>query len=140
MGQMNENDTMKFVRVPVIRSDKDHDFVSRRLATILSPSSKILKKDEDEIRAMAILVHHHIASKASNDRFPDPISAIKHRMDQMGLVPQDLIPFIGSQAAVSRVLNRKRNLSIQMIRRLHKNLEIPAEDLIQPTRHWDRKK
>jgi HTH-type transcriptional regulator/antitoxin HigA len=94
----------------------------------------------DEIRAMAILAHHHVASKHPADGFPDPVSAIKFRMEQLGLAPKDLIPYIGSQAAVSRVLNRKRSLTIQMIRRLRRHLEIRADDLIQPIRHWGKKK
>lgn len=131
---------MKFVEVPVIGSDKDHDFASRRLHTILSPSSKVLKKDPDQIRAMAVLIHHYIASKSVGQKFPDPISAIKFRMEQMGLEASDLVPYLGSQATVSRVLSRKQNLTLQMIRKLHKHLEIPADALIQPTRHWGKKK
>ena len=131
---------MKFVPVPVIKSDKDHDFASRRLLTLLAPSCKILKRDEDQLRVMAILIHHHVASKCPEDKFPDPISALKFRMEQMGLDAADLVPYIGPISVVNRVLNRQQDLTLQMIRRLHKALEIPAEDLIRPVRHWARKK
>ena len=65
---------------------------------------------------------------------PDPIEAIKFRMEQQGLTRKDLEPLIGSRTRVAEVLNRKRNLSIAMIRRLHARLGIPAEVLIRPSR------
>jgi len=63
--------------------------------------------------------------------FPDPIEAIKYHMDQNGLQPRDLIPFIGSRNRVHEVLNRRRSLTLNMIRRLHDGLGIPAESLIK---------
>ena len=62
---------------------------------------------------------------------PDPVEAIKYHMDQGGLQPRDLIPFIGSRNRVHEVLNRKRPLTLKMIRRLHQELGIPAESLIK---------
>ena len=61
---------------------------------------------------------------------PDPIEAIKFRMDQMGLTRKDLEPMLGSRSRVSEVLNRKRGLSLDMIRKLNRKLGIPAETLI----------
>jgi len=63
---------------------------------------------------------------------PDPIEAIKFRMEQMGLTRRGLEPYLGSRARVSEVLNRKRPLSVEMIRRLNAGLGIPAEILIRP--------
>jgi HTH-type transcriptional regulator / antitoxin HigA len=65
---------------------------------------------------------------------PDPIEAIKFRMEQQGLSRRDLEPLIGTRTRVAEVLNRKRNLSISMIRRLHDRLGISAEVLIRPSR------
>jgi len=65
---------------------------------------------------------------------PDPIEAIKFRMEQQGLSRKDLEPLIGTRTRVAEVLNRKRNLSIDMIRRLHQHLGISAEVLIRPSR------
>ena len=62
---------------------------------------------------------------------PDPVEAIRYHMDQNGLQPRDLIPFIGSRNRVHEVLNRTRPLTLQMIWRLHKGLGIPAELLIK---------
>jgi HTH-type transcriptional regulator/antitoxin HigA len=63
--------------------------------------------------------------------FPDPISAIQFRMEQLGFTPQNLMPFIGSRSRVSEILNHKRPLTLRMIRSLHQGLGIPAEILLQ---------
>jgi HTH-type transcriptional regulator / antitoxin HigA len=63
---------------------------------------------------------------------PDPIEAILYHMESRGLTRRDLEPYIGSRARVTEVLNRRRPLSLQMIRRLHRGLGIAAEVLIQP--------
>jgi HTH-type transcriptional regulator/antitoxin HigA len=62
---------------------------------------------------------------------PDPVEAIKYHMEQNGLAPRDLIPFIGSRNRVHEVLNRKRALTLKMIQRLHAGLRIPAESLLK---------
>ncbi len=63
--------------------------------------------------------------------FPDPVEAIKFRMEQGGLTPKDLQPMIGRLNRVYEVLNHKRPLTLGMIRKLHKGLGIPAESLIK---------
>jgi HTH-type transcriptional regulator/antitoxin HigA len=65
---------------------------------------------------------------------PDPVEAIRFRMEQQGLSRKDLEPLIGTRTRVAEVLNRKRSLSIGMIRRLHDRLGISAEVLIRPSR------
>ena len=60
----------------------------------------------------------------------DPVEAIKFRMEQQNLTPKDLEPYIGSSGRVSEVLNRKRRLSLQMVRKLHAGLHIPYESLL----------
>lgn len=65
---------------------------------------------------------------------PDPIEAIKFRMEQQGLTRKDLEPIIGTRTRVAEVLNRRRGLSIDMIRRLHERLGISADVLIRPSR------
>jgi len=62
---------------------------------------------------------------------PDPVEAIKFRMEQQGLSRKDLEPYIGPRGRVSEILNRTRDLTLPMIRRLHEGLGIPAEVLIQ---------
>ena len=63
---------------------------------------------------------------------PDPIEAILHYMENEGLSEQDLEPYLGSHPCVSEVLNRQRSLSLDMIRKLHSGLGIPADILVQP--------
>ena len=63
---------------------------------------------------------------------PDPVEAVQYYMESRGLTRRDLESYIGSRGRVSEILNRKRSLSIEMIRRLHAGLGIPAEALIQP--------
>ena len=62
---------------------------------------------------------------------PDPVAAIRYHMEQNGLAPKDLAPYIGGRNRVYEVLNRKRSLSLKMIWRLHRELGIPAESLIK---------
>ncbi len=62
---------------------------------------------------------------------PDPVEAIKYHMEQQGLAPKDLVPYIGSRNRVYEVLNRKRPLTLKMVWRLHTGLGIPAESLIK---------
>ena len=71
-------------------------------------------------------------SQAAPIPAPDPIEAIVYYLESRGLSRRDLEPYLGSRARVSEVLNRKRPLTLEMIRRLHANLGIPAEVLIQP--------
>ena len=66
---------------------------------------------------------------------PDPIEAIRYHMESRGLVRRDLEPYLGSRARVSEILNRKRPLSLTMIRRLNEELGIPAEVLIKPYKY-----
>jgi len=62
---------------------------------------------------------------------PDPIEAIRYHMEQQALEPKDLVPYIGNRNRVYEVLNRKRQLTLNMVWRLHKGLGIPAESLIK---------
>ncbi len=84
----------------------------------------------DELEVLAILIEHF-----ENQRFPidlpDPVEAIQFRMEQLGLKQNDIAKLVGSKSHLSEVLNRKRKLTLEMIRRLSKALAIPAEVLIQ---------
>lgn len=86
--------------------------------------------DGDRLDVLVILVEAWEA-KHYPLGLPDPIDAIKYHMEQNGLAPKDLVPFIGGRNRVYEVLNRKRPLTLRMIRRLHSGLGIPAESLIK---------
>lgn len=64
------------------------------------------------------------------DEYADPVEAILYRMEEQGLQRADLVPYIGSKGRVSEILNRKRSLTLDMIRRLHRGLKIPLESLV----------
>lgn len=87
----------------------------------------------DRLDVLATLIEAYEARHYPMDP-PDPIEAIQFRMEQQGLTRKDLEPIIGTRARVAEVMNRKRSLSIDMIRRLHEQLGISAEVLIKPTR------
>jgi HTH-type transcriptional regulator/antitoxin HigA len=87
----------------------------------------------DRLDILATLIDAYEAEHFPIDA-PDPVEAILFRMEQQGLTRKDLEPMIGTRTRVAEVLNRKRGLSLSMIRRLHDQLGIPAELLIRPTR------
>lgn len=87
----------------------------------------------DRLDVFATLIEVYESENYPMDQ-PDPVEAIKFRMEQQGLSRKDLEPIIGTRTRVAEVLNRKRSLSIGMIRRLHDRLGISAEVLIRPTR------
>jgi HTH-type transcriptional regulator/antitoxin HigA len=86
----------------------------------------------DRLDIVATLIDAYESKQFPMDP-PDPIEAIKFRMEQQGLTRKDLEPILGTRTRVAEVLNRRRNLSIGMIRRLHERLGIPADILIRPS-------
>ena len=83
----------------------------------------------DELELLSLLVHDYEEKEFPIDK-PDPVAAIRFRMEQQGLAPKDLVPFLGSRSRVSEVLSGKRDLSLKMIRALVVGLRIPAELLL----------
>ena len=90
-------------------------------------------EDSEKLELFSILVEDY-ENKYYKMEMPDPIEAIKQRAEQLGLTRKDLEQSIGSRARVSEILNKKRNLTLPMIRKLSKNLNIPADILIKETR------
>src|ERR1700692_2286274 len=87
----------------------------------------------DRLDVLATLIDSYEAEHYPMDP-PDPVEAIKFRMEQQGLTRRDLEEIIGTRTRIAEVLNRKRGLSVGMIRRLHERLGISAEVLIRPSR------
>jgi HTH-type transcriptional regulator/antitoxin HigA len=116
---------MKF---KIIKTEVEYETTLRRVEALMDaePGSP----EEEELELLALLVEKYEGERYPID-LPDPVEAIKFRMDQEGLEPKDLIPYLGSQSKVSEVLNHKRPLSLSMIRKLQEGLGIPAEVLIQ---------
>ena len=86
--------------------------------------------DGDRLDVLVALVEAWEAKHYPID-LPDPVEAIKYHMEQQGLKPRDLVPYLGSRNRVYEVLNRKRPLTLKMVWRLHSGLGIPAESLIK---------
>lgn len=112
----------------IIRTEKDYQDALERLNVLMdaAPGSP----EDDELDLLSFLVEKYEEEHFPID-LPDPLEAIKFRMEQQGLTRKDLVQYIGSQSKVSEVLNRKRPLSLAMIRALHDGLGIPAEVLLQ---------
>jgi HTH-type transcriptional regulator/antitoxin HigA len=87
--------------------------------------------DGDRLDVLTLLVERY-EEEADAIEPPDPIEALRHHMESRGLTRRDLEPFIGSRARVAEVLNRRRALTIDMIRRLHEGLGLSADVLIRP--------
>jgi HTH-type transcriptional regulator/antitoxin HigA len=114
-----------------IRNKKDYEAALKEVERLWS--AKLGTEAGDRLDVLATLVDVYEAAHYPVDP-PDPIEAIKFRMEQQGLSRKDLEPLIGTRTRVAEVLNRRRSLSIGMIRRLHKKLGISAEVLIRPSR------
>ena len=87
-------------------------------------------KEMDKLEILTTLVEAYEEQHYKIDA-PNPIEAIKFRMEQEGLKQKDLITIVGSKSRVSEILNKKRKLTIEMIRNLHKHLHIPVESLFE---------
>src|SRR5450830_745798 len=115
------------MNIKPIRNDDDLRAAFKRLEPVFQAQEGTPEADEMEILVTLIEAYEHknypmVAS--------DPVDAIKFRMEQQGLTPRDLEPYIGSSGRVSEVLNRRRSLSLVMIKRLHDGLRIPYESLL----------
>jgi HTH-type transcriptional regulator / antitoxin HigA len=112
-----------------IRTGADYESALQEIERLMDAEPNTPAGDHLDVLAMLVEAweekHHPV-------EVPDPIEAILHRMEALGLSRKDLEPMIGSRARVSEVLSRKRPLTINMIRKLNKEMRIPAEVLIRP--------
>ena len=116
------------MNITPIRNEKDYQKALDRLEVIFD--AKKGSEQGDELEILSILIDQY-----ENENFligmPDPIEAIKFRMEQMGLKQKDLAELMGFKSRVSEILNKKRKLTLDMIRKLHTELHIPTEVLVQ---------
>jgi HTH-type transcriptional regulator/antitoxin HigA len=110
-----------------IKSEQDYEHALARVDELMGAEPDT--SEGDELEVLATLVESY-EDKQFPIESPDPVEAILFRMEAMDLTRKDLEPYIGSRHRVSEVLNRKRELSLNMIRRLHEGLGIPLENLI----------
>jgi len=116
------------MKIKPIKTEKDYEYALERLEAIFDAKSGT--PEGDELEVLGILIDQY-----ENDHFPiglpDPIEAIKFRMEQMGYNQSDLAKIVGLKSRASEILNKKRKLTLEMIRQLHERLNIPTEVLIQ---------
>ena len=112
----------------VIKTEEDYQIALSRIDELMEAEPNT--PEVDELELLVTLVELYEDKKYPID-MPDAIEAIKFRMEQLSLNQQALVPFLGSKSKVSEVLNKKRPLSLSMMRALHKGLGIPAEILLQ---------
>ena len=111
----------------ILKTDKDYEQALNRLDEIFDAKPNTPKGDEFELLSLLIDKYeeeHHVID------LPHPIEAIKFRMEQMGLKRKDLVACFGDMSRVSDVLNLKRKLNLNYIRKLNKQLHIPLEALV----------
>lgn len=115
------------MNIKPIRNDEELQAAFRRLEGVFQAGEGTPEADEMEILVTLIEAYE-------NKHYPigpaDPVDAIKFRMEQQGLTARDLETYIGPSGRVSEVLNRKRPLSLRMVKRLHDGLRIPYESLL----------
>ena len=125
------------MKIKPIRTDADYELTLREIQRLRG--AKQASPEEDRLDVLATLVDAY-----ENEHFPmdppDPIEAIRFRLEQQGLDTSALVGVIGGRSRVYEVMQRKRALSLEMIRRLHERFGIPAEILIRPTRAGRRRR
>ena len=114
-----------------IHTELDYKAAMREVSAYFDNEPELGTPDGDRFEVLLTLVEAY-ENKHFPIGLPDPIEAIKFRMEQSGLTPKDLVPMIGRLNRVYEVLNRKRSLTLAMIWKLHSGLGIPAESLIRP--------
>jgi len=116
------------MEIKPIRTKADYRSALREVGSLMT--ARAGTRDGERLDVLVTLVEAYEAKHYPMD-LPDPVEAIKFRMEQSGLAPKDLVPMIGQLNRVYEVLNRKRPLTLKMIWRLHRGLGIPAESLIK---------
>lgn len=111
----------------IIKTEEDYEKALERLEEIFDASANSPEGDEAELLVLLIENYENIHYPIDA---PDPIEAIKFRMEQMGMKKKDLAEIIGYKSRVTEILSRKRKLTLKMIRNLHEKLKIPYESLM----------
>jgi HTH-type transcriptional regulator/antitoxin HigA len=115
------------MKIKLIKTEADYSAALARIDELFdaTPGSKNFDEVELLMKLVEFYEEQHYKIEA-----PDPIEAIKFRMEQMGMKRVDLEQYLGTRARVSEILNKQRNLSLAMIKKLHKEFGIPAESLL----------
>lgn len=116
------------MNIKPIKTEADYEASLER--TMILMDAELDTPEGDELDILGTLIEAYEAKHFAIDK-PNPIEAIRFRMEQNGLKDKDLVPYIGRTGRVSEVLNYRRKLTLTMIRKLHDGLNIPTESLVQ---------
>ncbi|MEY2829190.1 MAG: hypothetical protein RIQ33_1048 [Bacteroidota bacterium] len=116
------------MELKIIKTERDYQKALKRLDEIFD--AKPNSAEGNELEILSLLIERYEQQNFPID-FPNPIEAIKFRMEQMGYKQKDLAPAIGFHSRISEVLNKKRKLTLEMVRQLNALLHIPTDVLIR---------
>ena len=117
-------------KIKVIKTNKDYEDALKLVEVLMSHDPDPDSEEGEQLSLLSTLIEDY-ETKVFPETLPNPIDAIKYRMEQVGLKPADLIPYIGSRSRVSEILSGKRQLTLEMVRALEAGLGIPAKVLIK---------
>lgn len=120
------------MHLKVIKTDAEHQQAIAALFALMDSNPAEGSDEADQLDVLSLLIERYEEAAFPID-LPGPVEAIRFRMEQQGLNQKDLVPCFGSPARVSEVLNGKRPLSVSMMRKLNRELGIPAEVLLHET-------
>ncbi len=131
-------------KIKVIKTEKDYEEALQLVESLMNRDPDPDSDEGEQLSLLSTLIQDY-ETRAFPKTLPNPIEAIKFRMEQADLMPVDLIPYIGSRSRVSEILSGKRQLTLEMVRALESGLGIPAKVLIKKPdlnddadyRHWD---
>ena len=118
------------MKLKLIKSEEAYQKALKKLEKLFHAENRT--KEQEELEILVMLIEKYENEMVGEFPDPDPIEAIKFKMDQMGLTQKDLAELIGLKSRASEILSRKRPMSINIIRKLSKALSIPADILIRP--------
>lgn len=116
-----------------IHTETEYNESLKKIESLIELDPELGTIEADQLEVLSILVESY-EDKHYRIEEPDPIEAILFRMEQSGLSRKDLKPYIGDSGRIAEIMGRKRNLSINMIRKLHHHLKIPYESLMKETK------
>lgn len=117
------------MNIQPVKTEMDYENALKRVDVLMEMNPEVGTPQSDELEILALLIEKY-EEKNWAIATPDPIEAIKYRMEELGLKQKDLVPMIGSKSKVSEVLNRKIGLSLSMIAQISAKLRIPLEVLV----------
>ncbi|MEH6519316.1 MAG: transcriptional regulator [Halioglobus sp.] len=116
------------MNIKPIKTEQGYEVALERIMLLMDAT--LDSPEGDELDVLSTLVESYEARNFAMDK-PNPIEAIRFRMEQYGLKDKDLVPYIGGTGRVSEVMNYRRKLTLTMIRKLHDGLNIPTESLVK---------